>query len=110
MSAFSPSRCVSVTWGTSRSNRSPRAVSISRRLGEPEQRTRRGGMCALYHVRSDGGLEKLVKKRGPSRYTRDVQGRDLLRELKRTVDELAVLNEIGKALTSSLDVRSEEHT
>src|SRR5438067_1511354 len=33
-----------------------------------------------------------------------MQGRDLLRELKRTVDELAALNEIGKMLTSSLDI------
>src|SRR5207237_1460041 len=32
-----------------------------------------------------------------------MQARDLLRQLQRTVDELAVLNEIGKALTSSLD-------
>jgi diguanylate cyclase (GGDEF)-like protein len=38
-----------------------------------------------------------------------MQGRDLLRELKRTVDELAVLNEIGKALTSSLDVGEVMH-
>lgn len=34
-----------------------------------------------------------------------MEGRDLLRELKRTVDELAVLHEIGKAITSTLDVR-----
>src|SRR2546425_6985690 len=33
-----------------------------------------------------------------------MQGPDLLRELKRMVDELAALNEIGKALTSSLDI------
>jgi diguanylate cyclase (GGDEF)-like protein len=38
-----------------------------------------------------------------------MQARDLLRELKRTVDELAVLNEIGKALTSSLDVGEVMH-
>jgi diguanylate cyclase (GGDEF)-like protein len=38
-----------------------------------------------------------------------VEGRDLLRQLKRTVDELAVLNEIGKALTSSLDVGEVMH-
>jgi diguanylate cyclase (GGDEF)-like protein len=38
-----------------------------------------------------------------------MQGRDLLRELKRTVDELAVLNEIAKALTSSLDVGEVMH-
>jgi diguanylate cyclase (GGDEF)-like protein len=34
-----------------------------------------------------------------------MQGRDLLRELQRTVDELAALNEIGKALTSTLDLK-----
>jgi diguanylate cyclase (GGDEF)-like protein len=33
-----------------------------------------------------------------------MQGPELLRELKRMVDELAALNEIGKALTSSLDI------
>ena len=33
-----------------------------------------------------------------------MQGQELLRELKRMVDELAALNEIGKALTSSLDI------
>jgi len=38
-----------------------------------------------------------------------MQTQDLLRELKRTVDELAVLNEIGKALTSSLDVGEVMH-
>ncbi|MFL5417579.1 MAG: GAF domain-containing protein, partial [Myxococcales bacterium] len=38
-----------------------------------------------------------------------MQAQDLLRELKRTVDELAVLNEIGKALTSSLDVGEVMH-
>jgi diguanylate cyclase (GGDEF)-like protein len=38
-----------------------------------------------------------------------MQPEDLLRELKRTVDELAVLNEIGKALTSSLDVGEVMH-
>jgi diguanylate cyclase (GGDEF)-like protein len=38
-----------------------------------------------------------------------MQARDLLRELKRTVDELAVLNEIGKALTSSLDIGEVMH-
>ena len=32
-----------------------------------------------------------------------MRGKELLQELQRTVDELAVLNEIGKALTSSLD-------
>jgi diguanylate cyclase (GGDEF)-like protein len=35
---------------------------------------------------------------------RAMQGPELLRELKRMVDELAALNEIGKALTSSLDI------
>src|SRR2546423_218148 len=38
-----------------------------------------------------------------------MQGPDLLRELKRMVDELAALNEIGKALTSSLDIREVMH-
>ena len=38
-----------------------------------------------------------------------MQAKDLLRELKRTVDELAVLNEIGKALTSSLDIGEVMH-
>ncbi|HMC36179.1 MAG TPA: GAF domain-containing protein, partial [Myxococcales bacterium] len=38
-----------------------------------------------------------------------MQARDLLRQLQRTVDELAVLNEIGKALTSSLDVGEVMH-
>ena len=38
-----------------------------------------------------------------------MQGSELLRELKRTVDELAVLNEIGKALTSSLDISEVMH-
>ena len=33
-----------------------------------------------------------------------MQGPQLMRELKRMVDELAALNEIGKALTSSLDI------
>ena len=33
-----------------------------------------------------------------------MQGPELLRELKRMVDELAALNEIGKALTSSLNI------
>jgi diguanylate cyclase (GGDEF)-like protein len=38
-----------------------------------------------------------------------MRGQDLLRELQRTVDELAVLNEIGKALTSSLDTGEVMH-
>ncbi|HUJ29064.1 MAG TPA: sensor domain-containing diguanylate cyclase, partial [Myxococcales bacterium] len=38
-----------------------------------------------------------------------MRGTDLVRELKRTVDELAVLNEIGKALTSSLDIGEVMH-
>ena len=38
-----------------------------------------------------------------------MRGKDLLRELNRTVDELAVLNEIGKALTSSLDIGEVMH-
>jgi diguanylate cyclase (GGDEF)-like protein len=38
-----------------------------------------------------------------------MEPKDLLRELKRTVDELAVLNEIGKALTSSLDIGEVMH-
>jgi diguanylate cyclase (GGDEF)-like protein len=42
-------------------------------------------------------------------YTRRMQARDLLRQLQRTVDELAVLNEIGKALTSSLDIGEVMH-
>ena len=38
-----------------------------------------------------------------------MRGKDLLRELQRTVDELAVLNEIGKALTASLDIGDVMH-
>jgi diguanylate cyclase (GGDEF)-like protein len=38
-----------------------------------------------------------------------MDGPDLLRELKRTVDELGLLNEIGKALTSSLDIGEVMH-
>jgi diguanylate cyclase (GGDEF)-like protein len=38
-----------------------------------------------------------------------MRGKDLLRELQRTVDELAVLNEIGKALTASLDIGEVMH-
>jgi diguanylate cyclase (GGDEF)-like protein len=38
-----------------------------------------------------------------------MDGPDLLRELKRTVDELGMLNEIGKALTSSLDIGEVMH-
>jgi diguanylate cyclase (GGDEF)-like protein len=38
-----------------------------------------------------------------------MRGQDLLRELQRTVDELAILNEIGKALTSSLDIGEVMH-
>jgi diguanylate cyclase (GGDEF)-like protein len=38
-----------------------------------------------------------------------MRGKDPLRELQRTVDELAVLNEIGKALTSSLDIGEVMH-
>ena len=38
-----------------------------------------------------------------------MQAKDLLRQLQRTVDELAVLNEIGKALTSSLDIGEVMH-
>jgi diguanylate cyclase (GGDEF)-like protein len=34
-----------------------------------------------------------------------MEARELLRELKRTVDELQAFNEIGKALTSTLDIR-----
>src|SRR5580765_565570 len=34
-----------------------------------------------------------------------MEAKDLLRELKRTVDELTVFNEIGKTLTSTLDIR-----
>src|SRR5712671_2237586 len=110
MSAFSLARRASVTCGTSRSNRSPSAVSISRRLGEPEQRTRRGAMCALYHVRSGGGpRENRSPGPGGQGTLGGMQAQDLLRELKRTVDELAVLNEIGKALTSSLDVGEVMH-
>ncbi len=33
-----------------------------------------------------------------------MDGQELLRELERTVNELAAFNEIGKALTSTLDV------
>ena len=38
-----------------------------------------------------------------------MQGPDLLRELKRTVDELGMLNQIGRALTSSLDIGEVMH-
>jgi len=38
-----------------------------------------------------------------------MQSRDLLRELKRTVDELGMLNEIGKALTASLEIGDVMH-
>jgi diguanylate cyclase (GGDEF)-like protein len=38
-----------------------------------------------------------------------MRAKDLLRELQRTVDELAVLNEIGKALTSSLEISEVMH-
>ena len=38
-----------------------------------------------------------------------MQAQDLLRQLKRTVDELGMLNEIGKALTSSLDIGEVMH-
>src|ERR1700687_1159974 len=38
-----------------------------------------------------------------------MRDKDLLRELQGTVDELAVLNEIGKALTSSLDIGEVMH-
>jgi diguanylate cyclase (GGDEF)-like protein len=38
-----------------------------------------------------------------------MQAPDLLRELKRTVDELGMLNQIGKALTSSLDIGEVMH-
>jgi diguanylate cyclase (GGDEF)-like protein len=38
-----------------------------------------------------------------------MQAQDLLRELKRTVDELGMLNEIGKALTASLDIGEVMH-
>jgi len=34
-----------------------------------------------------------------------MQAQELLRELKRTVDELQAFNEIGRTLTSTLDVR-----
>ncbi len=34
-----------------------------------------------------------------------MEARELLKELKRTVDELQAFNEIGKALTSTLDIR-----
>jgi diguanylate cyclase (GGDEF)-like protein len=34
-----------------------------------------------------------------------MDAKDLLRELKRTVDELTVFNEIGKTLTSTIDIR-----
>jgi diguanylate cyclase (GGDEF)-like protein len=34
-----------------------------------------------------------------------MEAKDLLRELKRTVDELAAFSEIGKTLTSTLDIR-----
>src|SRR3954451_18345424 len=111
MSAFSPERRTSVTCGTSTSNRSPSPVSISRRLGEPEQRTSRGAICARSTTSvSSGGLSK-VDGRTPHRHGTIVsmQAQDLLRELKRTVDELAVLNEIGKALTSSLDIGEVMH-
>ena len=51
--------------------------------------------------------EKGIDARGC--YTQPMQARDLLRQLQRTVDELAVLNEIGKALTSSLDIGEVMH-
>src|SRR3954451_14728416 len=111
MSAFSPERRTSVTCGTSTSNRSPSPVSISRRLGEPEQRTSREAICARSTTSvSSGGLSK-VDGRTPHGHGTlvSMQAQDLLRELKRTVDELAVLNEIGKALTSSLDVGEVMH-
>ena len=38
-----------------------------------------------------------------------MEGPDLLRELKRTVDELGMLNQIGRALTSSLDIGEVMH-
>ena len=41
---------------------------------------------------------------GPD-HTTKMEPRDLLRELKRTVEELAAFNEIGKALTSTLEIR-----
>src|ERR1700733_1865581 len=43
---------------------------------------------------------------GAPEHTRtNMEPRDLLRELQRTVEELAAFNEIGKALTSTLDIR-----
>jgi diguanylate cyclase (GGDEF)-like protein len=67
-------------------------------------------MCALYHVRSRGGpRENGTATPGGHGTLGGMQGQDLLRQLKRTVDELAVLNEIGKALTSSLDVGEVMH-
>jgi len=62
------------------------------------------GAVAALRLRQAG---KGIRARGC--YTRRMQARDLLRQLQRTVDELAVLNEIGKALTSSLDIGEVMH-
>src|SRR2546422_10720462 len=80
-------------------NRTPSRSRSSRRRGDAE------------HSNSliiAPPLQDLARRDNRS-YTPRMRGKDLLRELQRTVDELAVLNEIGKALTSSLDIGEVMH-
>src|SRR5207248_3341399 len=78
--------------------RTPARSRSSRRRGDAEHST--SFMRALYRKwRAATTRHRLYGMRG----------KDLLRELQRTVDELAVLNEIGKALTSSLDIGEVMH-
>src|SRR5437870_1269153 len=102
----SPGARSSAMRGTSTSKRRPRRESISRRRGEPEQSTRR--MCGAVAASAPASSRKSGSW-SPDVTLGLMQARDLLRQLQRTVDELAVLNEIGKALTSSLDIGEVMH-
>ena len=79
----------------------PKWASSSRRRGEPLASTNDVVFCsgiATDRYPNAIGPRSLVQK--PR-----MQAKDLLRELKRTVDELAAFNEIGKTMTSTLDIR-----
>src|SRR5437016_10938231 len=78
--------------------RTPSRSRNSRRRGEAEQsKSFIGRLYKIWRVATTGRTLGVMR------------GKDLLRELQRTVDELAVLNEIGKALTSSLDIGEVMH-
>src|SRR5436190_1433054 len=100
-----------------RTPRQPRRAPASRRCAQGPAKnpprsvpgTRACGATRSTTRASSRALYRIWRVATTGRTLCEMRGKDLLRELQRTVDELAVLNEIGKALTSSLDIGEVMH-